>query len=155
MVNNILTQVEIFSLFKITVFQVMAFKSALHLFSFLCAIKATKSLQFIEKAAKPGEISFGNFYKSAREEGAFLSKLGTLMSNHPTQSIDDCYFKCVESKDCLSVNVLSLENSQFHCQLLKWAGSNYEGFLVKKPNSWYMPIKVSCRAFLHANKCII
>jgi len=125
----------------------MPLKSALRTLTFLCVIKTIKSQRYIKKDAKQGEITFGNFHESSRKEGAFLLKLDSLLSNHSTQSIDDCFFKCVEKKECLSINVFTLENSRFHCQLLNWAGSNFESFFVGKPNSWYIPMKVRLMSF--------
>lgn len=116
----------------------MPSKIFLHVLTYFCVFATGISIEYIQKE---DGISFGNFYE--REEGKFFSKLGSLLSNQTSQSIDDCYFKCVQHKKCLSVNVIVLDKSYYGCQLLNWAGSNVEDYLIEKTNSSYIQMKVS------------
>ncbi|KXJ29289.1 hypothetical protein AC249_AIPGENE29005 [Exaiptasia diaphana] len=94
---------------------------------------------------KEGEISFGNVYLSAEEN--FFHKLGSLLSHQTTRSIEECWFKCVQNKECLSVNTIALDKSRYRCQLLNWAGTGFEKYLVPKANSKFMQMQfcISCK----------
>ncbi|XP_020911635.1 fibropellin-3 [Exaiptasia diaphana] len=105
-------------------------------FSALVCAQAMKYLN------KEGEISFGNVYLSAEEN--FFHKLGSLLSHQTTRSIEECWFKCVQNKECLSVNTIALDKSRYRCQLLNWAGTGFEKYLVPKANSKFMQMQTVC-----------
>ncbi|KXJ29339.1 hypothetical protein AC249_AIPGENE29039 [Exaiptasia diaphana] len=93
---------------------------------------------------KYGEVKVRNFVKSA--EGKVFSKSGSLLSNQTTKSTKECCFKCVQKKECLSVNTIALDQSRFQCELLNWTGTGFEEHLVPKPNSKFMQVKTACSA---------
>ena len=97
-------------------------------------------LGFIEKDA---EISFINIKTRSATEGQVFFKTATVLSKQTTSSVERCWFRCVESKDCLSVNVISLDQTRYLCELLNWAGTGFGKYLVKKANATFMQAYVS------------
>lgn len=82
-----------------------------------------------------------NFHESA--EGKFFSKQGSLLSTETTKSKKECCFKCAQNKDCLSLNVVTVDQTRFRCELLNWTGKGFEKYLVPKIDAKFLQIEVS------------
>jgi len=120
----------------------MIIKAVLKFMIFISAFNNARAMQYL---SREGEFSYGNFLETS--EGKILQKIASLLSNSTTPSKDECWTKCIENKQCLSINLITLNQSQYQCELLNWSGSGFGKYLVPRNNSWYMQLQVSKSSF--------
>ncbi|KXJ29726.1 hypothetical protein AC249_AIPGENE20735 [Exaiptasia diaphana] len=94
------------------------------------------------------KVVIRDFLESA--DGKFLSKPESLLLTETTKSKKECCFKCVQNKECVSVNVITVDHKSLRCELLNWTGTGFEKYLVPKISSEFLQIK---KFLIKAHNC--